>query len=311
MLYQSLTRRLLTLPDSVEVYPAHGAGSSPAGAPCRARPPPPSASSAASTWRSASRRGAFVRALMTGLPRQAAELRPHHRPQSRARPAAGRASRGRCRRRRCASDRQGRHRAPGHPHRRGVRRGRISPARSTSGSTARSSRTAWACSSPADRPLVLVAGGPTDLTRAVQGLGRVGLDEIAGYLQWGMGDWKSQGQPVAAGAADQRARSRDHAGGAGGSRDPRRPRALRVGRGPHRGRPAPADGRGDPAARRGAAGAAHRGGVRGRAALEPGHQRARARGCRGDRGTTWPAAWGHGPRAGYPTTKDGGAPSRA
>ena len=26
-LYQSLTRRLLTLPDSVEVYPAHGAGS--------------------------------------------------------------------------------------------------------------------------------------------------------------------------------------------------------------------------------------------------------------------------------------------
>jgi len=49
---------------------------------------------------------------------------------------------------------------------------------------------------PGDRPLVLVAGGPTDLTRAVQGLGRIGLDEIAGHLQWGMGDWKNQGLPV-------------------------------------------------------------------------------------------------------------------
>jgi hypothetical protein len=42
---------------------------------------------------------------------------------------------------------------------------------------------------PADRPLVLVAGGPTDLARAVQGLGRIGLDEIAGICSgaWAIG----------------------------------------------------------------------------------------------------------------------------
>jgi hydroxyacylglutathione hydrolase len=48
----------------------------------------------------------------------------------------------------------------------------------------------------ADRPIVFVAGGPTDLAQAVQALGRVGLDDVAGYLQWGMGDWKSQGLAV-------------------------------------------------------------------------------------------------------------------
>jgi len=48
-----------------------------------------------------------------------------------------------------------------------------------------------------DRPLVLVAAGPTDLAHAVQALGRVGLDDVTGHLQWGMGDWKNQGLPVA------------------------------------------------------------------------------------------------------------------
>src|SRR4029453_12896640 len=50
---------------------------------------------------------------------------------------------------------------------------------------------------PADRPLLLVAGGPTDLLHAVQALGRVGLDDVAGHLQWGIGDGKAQGMPVA------------------------------------------------------------------------------------------------------------------
>jgi hydroxyacylglutathione hydrolase len=50
---------------------------------------------------------------------------------------------------------------------------------------------------PPAGPIVLVTASPTDLTRAVQGLGRIGLDDIAGYLQWGMTDWRSQGQPVA------------------------------------------------------------------------------------------------------------------
>ena len=48
-----------------------------------------------------------------------------------------------------------------------------------------------------DAPVVLVVASPTDLERAAQGLGRIGLDAVAGTLQWGMTEWKSQGLPVA------------------------------------------------------------------------------------------------------------------
>src|SRR5919201_5609792 len=50
---------------------------------------------------------------------------------------------------------------------------------------------------PPDAPIVVVASSPTDLARAAQGLGRIGLDDIAGYLQWGMTDWRSEDLPVA------------------------------------------------------------------------------------------------------------------
>jgi glyoxylase-like metal-dependent hydrolase (beta-lactamase superfamily II)/rhodanese-related sulfurtransferase len=50
---------------------------------------------------------------------------------------------------------------------------------------------------PAGAPLILVTPSPSDVERAVQALARVGVDEIVGYLQWGMIDWKSQGLPVA------------------------------------------------------------------------------------------------------------------
>jgi len=46
---------------------------------------------------------------------------------------------------------------------------------------------------PLDKPFVLVAAGPSDLQRAVEALGRAGMDDIAGYLQRGMTDWKSEG----------------------------------------------------------------------------------------------------------------------
>src|SRR5262249_24872740 len=52
---------------------------------------------------------------------------------------------------------------------------------------------------PADAPVVLVAASPTDPARAVQGLGRIGLDEIAGHLQWGMTDWRTRNLPVVSG----------------------------------------------------------------------------------------------------------------
>ena len=48
---------------------------------------------------------------------------------------------------------------------------------------------------PSESRFVLLATGPSDLTRAVQGLGRSGMDDIAGYLQRGMTDWKSEGLP--------------------------------------------------------------------------------------------------------------------
>ncbi len=46
-----------------------------------------------------------------------------------------------------------------------------------------------------DATIVLVAPGPTDLSRAVAGLSRVGLDGVQGYLQRGMTDWRSAGLP--------------------------------------------------------------------------------------------------------------------
>ncbi len=49
---------------------------------------------------------------------------------------------------------------------------------------------------PQDAELVLVAPGPSDLARAVAGLSRVGLDGVRGYLQRGMTDWRSAGLPA-------------------------------------------------------------------------------------------------------------------
>jgi len=49
---------------------------------------------------------------------------------------------------------------------------------------------------PAGAPLLLLAQGPSDLDRAVQALARIGVDEISGFLQWGMIEWRSEGFPV-------------------------------------------------------------------------------------------------------------------
>jgi glyoxylase-like metal-dependent hydrolase (beta-lactamase superfamily II)/rhodanese-related sulfurtransferase len=49
---------------------------------------------------------------------------------------------------------------------------------------------------PAGASLLLLAQGPSDLDRAVQALSRVGIDEVAGFLQWGMIEWRSEGFPV-------------------------------------------------------------------------------------------------------------------
>ena len=51
---------------------------------------------------------------------------------------------------------------------------------------------------PRGAPLILVAQGPSDLERAVHALARVGVDEVVGFLQWGMIEWRSEGLPVEA-----------------------------------------------------------------------------------------------------------------
>lgn len=48
---------------------------------------------------------------------------------------------------------------------------------------------------PAGAP-VLLLGAPSDVERAVSMLSRVGVDEIVGFLQWGMVEWRSEGFPV-------------------------------------------------------------------------------------------------------------------
>src|SRR2546423_15294478 len=49
---------------------------------------------------------------------------------------------------------------------------------------------------PAGVPLLLLAQGPSDLERAVTALARVGVDDVIGFLHWGMIEWRSEGCPV-------------------------------------------------------------------------------------------------------------------
>ena len=195
-LYASLTERLLRLPDSVEVYPAHGAGSS-----CgRAM-----SSKTATTigferrFNAALQAGGvddFVRRLMTGLPpkppnfdriiarNRAQALAPSGTPHPLSAAQTREAiDKGACILDVRTSEEYGQGHIPGAVH-------------------------VWIESPqfanraglfiPAEAPVVLVVSSPTDLDRAVQGLGRIGLDAIAGHLQWGMTEWKSQGLPMGA-----------------------------------------------------------------------------------------------------------------
>jgi glyoxylase-like metal-dependent hydrolase (beta-lactamase superfamily II)/rhodanese-related sulfurtransferase len=50
---------------------------------------------------------------------------------------------------------------------------------------------------PAGAPLLLMASAPSDLDRAVQALSRLGIDDVAGFLAWGMIEWRTEGLPVA------------------------------------------------------------------------------------------------------------------
>lgn len=194
-LYRSLTQCLLTLPDSVEVYPAHGAGSM-----CGRAMSGKTASTIGFERRfnpalQLASEELFVKNLMAGLPPKPPNFtRIIARNRAQALPAGGDP--------RPLSAIQAREalekgawaldvRAPvdfGEGHIPGALNVWIE-------SPQFSNRVGWFV--PPDTPLVLVAGGPTDLSRAALGLARIGLDEIAGYLQWGMTDWRSQGYAMA------------------------------------------------------------------------------------------------------------------
>jgi rhodanese-related sulfurtransferase len=49
---------------------------------------------------------------------------------------------------------------------------------------------------PPGAPILLMSPGPADLERAVQALARVGVDDVVGFLQWGMIEWRSEDLPV-------------------------------------------------------------------------------------------------------------------
>lgn len=57
-------------------------------------------------------------------------------------------------------------------------------------------RVAWFA--PTGVPLILLAPGPSDLDRARGALARVGVDQVMGFLERGMIEWRSEGLPVEA-----------------------------------------------------------------------------------------------------------------
>ena len=189
--YESLTRVLLRLDDSVEIYPAHGAGSA-CGRAMSAK--------AGSTIGFERRfnpalqlrdRAAFVEFIMRDLPPKPPQfekivgknrgLIPLQ--AAKPRPYTAREAWEAVRRGECVVDL----RDPG-----AYGEGHVPGAINVwIESPQFAERVAWAV--PAGVPLLLLAPGPSDLERAVQALSRVGVDEVTGFLQWGMIEWKSEG----------------------------------------------------------------------------------------------------------------------
>jgi len=194
-LYASLTERLLRLPDSVEVYPAHGAGSS-----CGRAMSSKTATTIGFERRfnvalQASGVEDFVRRLMTGLPPKPPNfdrIIARNRAQAVAqtgspRPLSAAQVRDAMDKGAVVLD----VRSPeeyGEAHIPGALHVWIESPQFAN---------RVALFAPPDVPVVLVVSSPTDLDRAVQGLGRIGVDSIGGHLQWGMTEWKTQGLPLA------------------------------------------------------------------------------------------------------------------
>jgi len=194
-LYASLTERLLRLPDSVEVYPAHGAGSS-----CGRAMSSKTATTIGFERRfNAALQAAgvddFVRRLMTGLPPKPPNFdRIIARNRAQAVPVSGSPRPLSAAQVREAMEKGAWVLDVRSPEEYG--QGHIPGAINVWIESPQFANRAGLFATP-DAPVVLVVASPTDLERAVQGLGRIGLDAVAGTLQWGMTEWKGQGLPVA------------------------------------------------------------------------------------------------------------------
>jgi glyoxylase-like metal-dependent hydrolase (beta-lactamase superfamily II)/rhodanese-related sulfurtransferase len=195
-LYDSLQRAILSLDDSVEVYPAHGGGSL-----CGRAMSSKSASTIGFERRfnaalRAGSRPEFVDMLMAGLPPKPPSfetivgknqgLIPLQRSKPRplpAREAADVLERGSA----CVLDL----RDPatyGEAHVPGALNVWIE-------SPQFAERVAWLA--PPDASLILIVQGPSDLDRAIKALTRMGVDAVEGFLERGMLEWKAAGLPVA------------------------------------------------------------------------------------------------------------------
>lgn len=193
-IYDSLTRVLLPLDDLVEVYPAHGSGSS-----CGKAMSAKSGSTIGFERRfnpalQLKDRRAFVEFIMTGLPPKPAAFEtivgknrgvlPLHAAKPRPYAAkeaweAMRAGAGVVDLRDPATYGEG--------HVQGALNVWIDSPQFAE---------RVAAFVPPGAPLLLMAQGPSDLDQAVQALTRVGIDEIVGFLQWGMIEWKSEALPT-------------------------------------------------------------------------------------------------------------------
>jgi glyoxylase-like metal-dependent hydrolase (beta-lactamase superfamily II)/rhodanese-related sulfurtransferase len=193
-LHDSLARALLPLADSVEVYPAHGAGSL-----CgRAM-----SSKAASTIGFERRfnpalqyrdRGQFVEWLMAGLPPKPPSFETIVAKNRglvplvsvKPRPCTAREAWDAVRQGACVLDVRD-PAAFGEAHVPGAINVWIE-------SPQFADRAAWFV--PAGAPLILLGQGPTDVDRAMAGLTRVGVDHVAAVLALGMVDWRNESLPV-------------------------------------------------------------------------------------------------------------------
>jgi hydroxyacylglutathione hydrolase len=194
-LWESLQAGLLTLPDSVEVYPAHGAGSL-----CGRALSSKAASTIGferrfNTALRARSKEEFVEQIMAGLPPKPPSFETIVGKNqgliplvsAKPRPYTAREAWDAVRQGACVVDL----RDPG-----SFGEGHVPGAINVwIESPQFADRVSWFA--PAGVALLLLAQGPSDRERAMGELSRVGVDQVVGFIERGMIEWRSQGLPVA------------------------------------------------------------------------------------------------------------------